>query len=182
MKRFLCCLVNTAGTVLLKFFFLTDILEGIGFVDSRVSPFISTKTHSFVQEPCIKLGRAGTRRGLDIGTRVSETVCDLRTRHEGLGDIKYGTRGRLGWRRRTSNTGTHGTRMWMIIEKVGGKCDVSHFSREYVLVKAAHCSTLVYSYGSVTREFLHVCLGKNHLHWRKWNRCSGITDDGILEP
>ena len=111
MKRFLCCLVNTAGTVLLKFFFLTDILEGIGFVDSRVSPFISTKTHSFVQEPCIKLGRAGTRRGLDIGTRVSETVCDLRTRHEGLGDIKYGTRGRLGWRRRTSNTGTHGTRM-----------------------------------------------------------------------
>ena len=45
---------------------------------------------------------------------VSETVCDLRTRddREGLGDIKkYGTRECLGWRRRTSNTGTHGTRM-----------------------------------------------------------------------
>ena len=112
----------------------------------------------------------------------SETVCDLRTWDEGLGDIKYGTRERLGWRRRTSNTGTHGTRMWMIIAKVGGKSDVSHFSREYVLVKAAHCSTLIYSYGSVTREFLHVCLGKNHLHWRKWNRCSGLTADGILEP
>ena len=51
----------------------------------------------------------------------------------------------------------------MISAKVGGKCDVSHFSRECVLVKAAHL-TLVYSYGSVTREFLHVCLGENHLH------------------
>ena len=123
-------------------------------------------------------------RDVCVGDFKSETVCDLRTRddREGLGDIKYGTRERLGWRRRTSNTGTHGTRMWMIIAKVGGKCDVSHFSREYVLVKAAHCSTLVYSYGSVTREFLHVCLGKNHLHWRKWNRCSGLTSDGILEP
>ena len=48
-----------------------------------------------------------------VGDFKSETVCDLRTRddREGLGDIKYGTRERLGWRRRTSNTGTHGTRM-----------------------------------------------------------------------
>ena len=48
-----------------------------------------------------------------VGDFKSETVCDLRTRddREGLKDIKYGTRERLGWRRRTSNTGTHGTRM-----------------------------------------------------------------------
>ena len=46
-----------------------------------------------------------------VGDFKSETVCDLRTRDEGLGDIKYGTRERLGWRRRASNTGTHGTRM-----------------------------------------------------------------------
>ena len=26
----------------------------------------------------------------------------------------------------------------MIITKVGGKCNISHFSREYVLVKATH--------------------------------------------
>ena len=26
----------------------------------------------------------------------------------------------------------------MIIENVGGKCDISHFPREYVLVKATH--------------------------------------------
>ena len=30
----------------------------------------------------------------------------------------------------------------MIIEKVGGKCDISHFSREYVLVKATHPAPL----------------------------------------
>ena len=55
-------------------------------------------------------------RDVCVGDFKSETVCDLRTRddrddREGLGDIKYGTRERLGWRRRTSNTGTHGTRM-----------------------------------------------------------------------
>ena len=52
-------------------------------------------------------------RDVCVGDLKSETVCDLRTRddREGLGDIKYGTRECLGWRRRTSNTGTHGTRM-----------------------------------------------------------------------
>ena len=30
----------------------------------------------------------------------------------------------------------------MIIEKVGGKCDISHFPREYVLVKATHLALL----------------------------------------
>ena len=30
----------------------------------------------------------------------------------------------------------------MIIVKVGGKCDISHFSREYVLVKATHPALL----------------------------------------
>ena len=41
----------------------------------------------------------------DIGTRVSGT-WDLETRDEGLRDIKYGTLGRVGRRRGTSNTGT----------------------------------------------------------------------------
>ena len=52
-------------------------------------------------------------RDVCVGDFKSETVCDLRTRddREGLKDIKYGTRERLGWRRRASNTGTHGTRM-----------------------------------------------------------------------
>ena len=31
----------------------------------------------------------------------------------------------------------------MIIEKVGGKCDISHFPREYVLVKATHLALLI---------------------------------------
>ena len=30
----------------------------------------------------------------------------------------------------------------MIIEKVGGKCDISHFPRKYVLVKATHPALL----------------------------------------
>ena len=51
-------------------------------------------------------------RDVCVGDFKSETVCDLtRDDREELKDIKYGTRERLGWRRRTSNTGTHGTRM-----------------------------------------------------------------------
>ena len=59
---------------------------------------------------------------------------DLGTRDEGLDDIKYGTRGlvRQGHRDfKQRNAGNMG--MIMIIEKVGGKCDISHFPREYVL-------------------------------------------------
>ena len=44
------------------------------------------------------------------GTGALGRLCgDLGTRDEGLGDIKYGTRGRVGWGRGTSNTGTRGT-------------------------------------------------------------------------
>ena len=55
-------------------------------------------------------------------------TCDSGTRDEGLGDIKYGTRGRVGRGRGTSNTVTRGT--WgqgtlMNIVKVGGECDIS---------------------------------------------------------
>ena len=63
----------------------------------------------------------------DLGTR------DLRTLSMGRGDVWDGDGG-------TSNTGTQGTTM--SIEKVGGKCDISHFPREYVLVKATHLALL----------------------------------------
>ena len=68
---------------------------------------------------------------------------DLGTQDEGLEDIKYGTRGlvRLGrgdFKQR--NAGDVGT--IMIIEKVGGKCDISHFPSECVLVKATHPALL----------------------------------------
>ena len=53
----------------------------------------------------IKLGR-GQGDG-DIGTLGT---CDSGTRDEGLGDIKYETRGRAGRGRGTSNTATRGTR------------------------------------------------------------------------
>ena len=59
---------------------------------------------------------------------------------DGLGDIKYGTWGHVGQGRGTSTTGTWG--MGMITAKVRGKCDVSHFPREYVLVNATHPTLL----------------------------------------
>ena len=62
------------------------------------------------------------------------------TRDEGVEDIKYGTRGRvvLGCGDVTNrDAGTI-----MIIEKVGGKGDISHFPRDYVLVKATHPALL----------------------------------------
>ena len=51
---------------------------------------------------CIKVGRG--HWDAFVGT------WDLGTRDEGLEDIKYGTRGRVGRGRGTSNTGTQGTR------------------------------------------------------------------------
>ena len=60
---------------------------------------------------------------------------DLGTRDEGLGDIKYGTQGR-------QIQGRKGRGMRIIIAKVGGKSDISHFPREYVLVKATHPALL----------------------------------------
>ena len=46
----------------------------------------------------------------DKGTGTSGRVCgNLRTRDEGLEDIKFGTRGRVGRDAGTSNTRTQGT-------------------------------------------------------------------------
>ena len=56
---------------------------------------------------CIKVGRG--HRDACVGT------WDVETRDEGLEDINYGTRGRVG-------RGRGGRGMWMIIAKVGGKC------------------------------------------------------------
>ena len=61
----------------------------------------------------------------------------------GLGDARLGTWGHQVW-----DTGTCGDFKHRdagdagIIEKVGGKCDISHFPREYVLVKATHPALL----------------------------------------
>ena len=54
---------------------------------------------------------------------------DLGTRDDGLEDIKYGTRG-------SQIQGRRGRGMWIIIAKVAGKCDISHFPREYISMKA----------------------------------------------
>ena len=65
------------------------------------------------------------------------------TRDEGLEDIKYGPRGPVGRGHgdfKHTDVGDAGTTM--IIEKVGGKCDISHFPREYILVKATHLALL----------------------------------------
>ena len=62
-----------------------------------------------------------------LGTWGRETR-DLRTSSMGRGDFKH---------RDAGDAGTI-----MIIENVGGKCDISHFPREYVLVKAAHPALL----------------------------------------
>ena len=60
----------------------------------------------------------------------------------------------------------------MIIAKVRGKCDISHFSSEYVLVKATH-PTLVLG---PSLWFLHVCLGQKPPALKKvkplsWSYC-----------
>ena len=74
----------------------------------------------------------------------------LGTQDKGLEDIKYGMRGHVGWGCRDvryrdvkyRDSGDLGT--IMIIEKVRGKCDISHFPREYIYVwvKANHPALL----------------------------------------
>ena len=63
----------------------------------------------------------------------------------------------------------------MIIEKVGGKCNISHFPREYVLVKATHPALLRVPPCLFTKWRL----GKDPLHWRKLNRCPGLLADNL---
>ena len=60
-----------------------------------------------------------------------------------MGTCRTGTRGPQIQRRRGHGIG-------IIIAKVGDKCDISHFPREYVLVKATHPALL--------KGFLHACL------------------------
>ena len=77
------------------------------------------------------------------GTGTLGRVCgtlDLGTRDEGLEDIKYGTWGSVGRGRGDVKYGDAGMRM--IFAKVGGKCVISHFSREYVVVNATHPALL----------------------------------------
>ena len=117
--------------------------------------------HSYdcLRRLCIKVGR-GQGDG-DIGTRVW-----------GLGDARRGTWGHQVWDVRTCGTGTRGRQiqgrgMWIIIAKVGGKCDIGHFPREYVLVKVTHIDLLrVPPCLFAKRRF-----GEDSLHWRKWNPC-----------
>ena len=108
---------------------------------------------------------------------------DIRTRVWGLGTwgpemrdlgtslIKYGTQGR-------QIQGRKGRGMRIIIAKVGGKSDISHFPREYVLVKATHPALLRVPPCLFTKRRL----SKDPLHWRKWNCCPRPLADGILEP
>ena len=122
--------------------------------------FFSIRPTDPISGLCIKVGRG--HGDAAVGT------CDLGTRDEGLEDIKYGMRGRVG----------RGNGMWIIIAKVGGKCDTSHFPREYVLVKATHPAHLKVP----PRLFTKRKLGKDPLHWRKWNRCPRLLAGGIFEP
>ena len=101
-----------------------------------------------------KTGTGTRRRGhwdACVGT------CDSGTRDEGLGNIKYGTRGRVGRGRGTSNTGTRGTRD---VNDYCDNCDFSHFPREYVLVKAAHPTLLTVPPCLFTKQRL----GEDPLH------------------
>ena len=95
-----------------------------------------------------------------MGTWGRETR-DLGTSSMGRGDVWDGDAGTI-----------------MIIEKVGGKCDISHFSREYVLVKATHPTLLRVPPCLFTKR----TLGEDPLHRRKLNRSPGLLADGILEP
>ena len=71
---------------------------------------------------CIKVGRG--HGDACVGSWGRETR-DLGTSSMGRGDVWDGDAGAI-----------------MIIEKVGGKCNISHFPREYVLVKATYPALL----------------------------------------
>ena len=86
----------------------------------------------------------GTRGRGHRDARVGLGTLGLGTRDEGLegGGTRErdltrgtGTRGR-------QIQGRRGRGVGIIIAKVGGKCDISHFPREYVLVKATHPALL----------------------------------------
>ena len=122
---------------------------------------------------CIKQGRekgTGTlgRVCENFGTWERETK-DLGTSSMGRGDLWDGDGGRQ--IRGRGDVKYWDAGMWMIIAKVGGKCDISYFPPEYVLVNTTHPALL-------TKQRL----GEDPLHWRKWNCCPGLLADGILDP
>ena len=67
----------------------------------------SSRHKDWSQRLCIKVGWG--QGDWDTGMRVG--TCDLGTQDEGLGVIKYGTRGRVGRGRGTLNTGMRGRRI-----------------------------------------------------------------------
>ena len=75
------------------------------------------------------------------------------TRGRGQGDA-----GTHVWGLGTWGLGDLGTTI--IIEKVGGKCDISHLPREYVLVKATHLALLRVSPCLFTKQRL----GEDSVH------------------
>ena len=100
----------------------------------------------------------GTRRRRHWDVCVG--TCDSGTRDEGIGDIKYGTRG-------TCGTGTPDVKyrdagdagcVGRDVNDYCDNCDFNHFPREYVLVKAAHPTLLPPCLFTKQR------LGENPLH------------------
>ena len=111
---------------------------------------------SLIEGLCIKVGR-GQGDG-DVRTRVwGLGTWDLGTRDEGLEDIKYGTRG-------LQTQGRRG-RQWLL-KKSEVNRDISHFPREYVLVKATHLVLLRVPPCLFTKRRLD----EDSVHWRKLNR------------
>ena len=61
----------------------------------------------------------------------------------------------------------------MIIAKVAGKCDISHFLREYVLVKTTHPALLrvrpcLFTKRRLGEDPLHLLKRVKPLSWSSW--------------
>ena len=105
-QAILKCFINLKSSV----WFTLGSEDETVFCDTYRTLFSSTAGQGFqnTKWPAVYKSGTGTMgRGhwdAFVGT------WDLGTRDEGLEDIKYGTRGRVGRGRGTSNTGTQGTR------------------------------------------------------------------------
>ena len=94
--------------------------------DAKFLKNVKSSPHALLP-PSTAVYKSGTgtrgrgHRDACVGTR------DLGKRDEGLEEIKYGTRGRVGQGRGDFNTETQGTRDVTNYSKVGGKCDISFF-------------------------------------------------------
>ena len=90
--------------------------------------FSSTAGQGFQNTKWLAVYKSGTRTMGRGHRNACVKTWDLGTRDEGLDDNKYGTRGREGRGRGGRQTqGRRGRGMRIIIAKVGGKCDISHF-------------------------------------------------------